>query len=76
MFNGVFTTGMVGLVSLLTGLSGYRLRQHFSFDSMPWRPGTWTDEIIWGQVWFGAACLLIAVLLIYRINQQLSRQTL
>ena len=76
MFNGAFTTGLVGFVSLLTGVSGYRLRQHFSFDAMPWRPGTWTDQIIWGQVGFGMACLVISAFLIYRINQRLSRQRL
>ena len=73
-FSFVFVAALAGIFLVVTGLIGYFPPGHMSLDAATWRRGTWTDEIIVGQVAIGAGLLAVAALVARRINRRLAQE--
>jgi hypothetical protein len=72
-FGFVFMMALAGIFLVVTGLVGYYPPGHLSLDAATWRRGTWTGEIILGQVALGIAFLIAAAVVARRINRRLAQ---
>ena len=72
-FSFVFMMTLAGVFLVVTGLVGYYPPGHMSLDAATWRRGTWTGEIIVGQVALGMSFLAVAALVARRINRRLAQ---
>ena len=72
-FTFVFTAGAFSLFLILTGLIGWRPPGQLNLVEAPWRRGVWTGEILWGQIALGIGLLVVAGLVVARVNRHLSR---
>lgn len=71
LFTLVFTLSLAALFLIVTGLIGFQPPAQLSLDASTWRRGTWTGEIIVGQVALGGALLGVAGIVARRINRRL-----
>ena len=71
LFTLVFTVALAAVFFIVTGLIGFQPPAQLSLDASTWRRGTWTGEIIVGQVALGIALLAAAGIVARRINRRL-----
>jgi len=72
-FTLVFSLTLAAVFLIVTGLIGYDPPAHMSLDAATWRRGTWTGEILVGQVALGAVCLALAGFVAVRVNRRLAQ---
>ena len=73
MFSATFAASLAAVALIVTGLIGYQPPPNLNPAALTWRTGAWTGGIIWEQVAVGLVFLVIAVVLVNRINRRLPR---
>jgi succinate dehydrogenase hydrophobic anchor subunit len=68
---GAFTATALAILFLTAGTAGYELSHGVPFTSS----GAWTGNVIWSQIWMGAAIALVAAHL-WRLGLQSIRRSL
>ena len=53
---GAFTATAVALLFVVAGVVGYKLTHGVPFT----HPSEWTGQVLWSQIWVGAAAALVA----------------
>jgi hypothetical protein len=74
MFGLAFSSGAAAVFLIVTGLMGWEPPANLNLAESGWRRGAWTGGVIWSQVLFGIAFLVMAGFAVRRINRRLSQR--